>query len=482
MATPARPPPDSSSIECRRTLLTCYLQCANVSMSLRLPNALRFTSYMGECLHVLEVSPEAAPTDGRFAAWVRIQRIVEECVNSFSLDDLESTVSLAENRVQPLLRGYEKQMEEWHKTLKPGILNSFLEINFHVNNIYVHEISLHPDHEPEDFRPPFYVATLPISKIPASTNPAYVNAIMECVSSAQTVLSTFMDMDISTIQGLPALVFVRIVYSSVVLIKVEISCRASGSELGKILDCEKLNLPSHLQEVLAHQALVVGAEGKNILAAKFLMIMKRLISWYHNYKAQLASCSKVREGLEPGKIAELENRVAEVSETHNQTKFAQSIPTQNTLPDFSKLPANSFQPLSGIEPDPLPPPPNQPLNGFISAADVDATNIAPEQQIQQILFDSQQAMLAVKPSSPSADYSSPESYPPGNSGDQKGWGNGMSPPVAESKMEVDPNMFGQLQEIGEPFTYNPNPNDWLFDGNMTGIDDISEFEWGPAGI
>jgi len=74
-------------------------------MSLRLPNALRFTSFMAECVDVLETSPDAAPTDKRFTAWIRIQRqsftkrssskvvqlinlgIVEQCVMSFSLDD-----------------------------------------------------------------------------------------------------------------------------------------------------------------------------------------------------------------------------------------------------------------------------------------------------------------------------------------------------------------------------------------------------------
>ncbi|KAL9631132.1 MAG: hypothetical protein Q9164_006053, partial [Protoblastenia rupestris] len=120
LATPARSAPDSSLIECRRTLLACYLRCSSVSINLRLPNAMRFTSYMGECLDVLETSPEAAPTDRRFAAWIRIERIVEEYANSFSLDDSESTVSLKDIRVQSLLRGYEKQMEDWRRSLKPG--------------------------------------------------------------------------------------------------------------------------------------------------------------------------------------------------------------------------------------------------------------------------------------------------------------------------------------------------------------------------
>lgn len=84
---------------------------------------LRFTTFMSECLEVLETSPDAAPTDKRLAAYVRIQRIMEECVTSFSLDDPGNTVSLADERVQHMLKAYEKQLASWKGDLEPGILN-----------------------------------------------------------------------------------------------------------------------------------------------------------------------------------------------------------------------------------------------------------------------------------------------------------------------------------------------------------------------
>ena len=80
---------------------------------------------MNDCLNVLETSPEAAPTDKRFAAWIRIQHLVEECVISFSLDDPGSTVSLCDDRVQHMLKGYGKQLDDLKKSMKaiPGLFN-----------------------------------------------------------------------------------------------------------------------------------------------------------------------------------------------------------------------------------------------------------------------------------------------------------------------------------------------------------------------
>ena len=117
--------PDSGSLESRRTLLACYLFCASVSMSLRLPNFLRYTSWMADCSAVLSTSPDAAPTDKRFVAWVQLQRLVEECGRNFALDSPDDTVSLSDERAQLMLQSYEKQMEAWrqHAISNDNIMN-----------------------------------------------------------------------------------------------------------------------------------------------------------------------------------------------------------------------------------------------------------------------------------------------------------------------------------------------------------------------
>lgn len=107
--------PDSGSLESRRTLLACYLFCASVSQSLRLPNFLRYSSWMADCCEVLKSSPDSTNTDKRFVAWVQLQRLVEECGTNFALDSPDETVSLADERAQLMLRGYGKRMEQWRQ-------------------------------------------------------------------------------------------------------------------------------------------------------------------------------------------------------------------------------------------------------------------------------------------------------------------------------------------------------------------------------
>ena len=100
---------------------------------------------MNDCLHALENSPDAAPTDKRFAAWIRIQRVVEECCIEFSLDDPGSTASLNDARIQRMLRGYEGQLQSLMTSMKatPGVLNGRMEIRIlPLLGLTLHQVSL----------------------------------------------------------------------------------------------------------------------------------------------------------------------------------------------------------------------------------------------------------------------------------------------------------------------------------------------------
>lgn len=92
-------------------------------MSLHRPNMLRFSNYMSECIEFLENSPNAALNDHRLIAWIQLQRIMEECSTSFAFDDPSAIISLEEPRIQLMLKGFEKKLNGWRESLRPGIMN-----------------------------------------------------------------------------------------------------------------------------------------------------------------------------------------------------------------------------------------------------------------------------------------------------------------------------------------------------------------------
>jgi len=122
--------PDAASIESRRTWVSCYFLCCNAAMGLRRPNLVRWTSYMGECIEVLETSPEAAPSDKLLCQWVRSQHIAEEVGIQFSMDDAFATVSIADPKVQYALKGFERDLEHWSDQMPKDVQNR--KFTFHL--------------------------------------------------------------------------------------------------------------------------------------------------------------------------------------------------------------------------------------------------------------------------------------------------------------------------------------------------------------
>ena len=71
-------------------------------------------------------------------------------------------------------------------------------------------------------------------------------AIAECVSSAHALLTTFLDIDVDSLRGLPVFSFVRTSFASFILAKLSLSCADPSSRIGKVLDRSSLQLESYM--------------------------------------------------------------------------------------------------------------------------------------------------------------------------------------------------------------------------------------------
>lgn len=69
---------------------------------------------MDESIEVLRNSPHALPTDKTLILFLELQRIAEEVAFRFCMDDPASQVSLADAQIQYALKGFERQLEDWH--------------------------------------------------------------------------------------------------------------------------------------------------------------------------------------------------------------------------------------------------------------------------------------------------------------------------------------------------------------------------------
>ncbi|KAE8444603.1 hypothetical protein EG329_014434 [Mollisiaceae sp. DMI_Dod_QoI] len=280
------PYPDPENIEARRAWLACYFLCCNASMGLRRPNLIRWTPFMGECVEVLENSPEAAPTDKTLCQWVRSQHIAEEIGARFSMDDPAANVSIADKNVQYALKGFEMDLAKWSQNIPPEADTPSLRVTEHVVNLYMHEVAMHVDHNVEEFKPPFTEDNLRglgdnDQSLPLSA--AHISALSVCLTSIDRIFETFLQFDVETIRCLPVANFVRVAYAVVVLIKMYFAAATPNSELGKIINKDNMKVEQYL-DGLVGIFRASAAEEKSRPSGKFLMVLLMLKTWFHRQR------------------------------------------------------------------------------------------------------------------------------------------------------------------------------------------------------
>lgn len=81
---------------------------------------LLYNDWVKECVNHVADSPHII--DRRMATWFELQKMVDEAMTSFGLDDTSSTAPLTESRVQAVLRWFDNRMQDWKKTTPPDLL------------------------------------------------------------------------------------------------------------------------------------------------------------------------------------------------------------------------------------------------------------------------------------------------------------------------------------------------------------------------
>lgn len=92
-------------------------------MGSRRSNLTRWTSYIDECLHDLETSEDALPSDKTLCQWVKLQRLADDLGTQMSTDDI-SHAGISDLKIQYALRGFERQISDWKKQKPAEVISS----------------------------------------------------------------------------------------------------------------------------------------------------------------------------------------------------------------------------------------------------------------------------------------------------------------------------------------------------------------------
>ncbi|ERT02155.1 hypothetical protein HMPREF1624_00453 [Sporothrix schenckii ATCC 58251] len=288
------PLPDPCSIEGRRTWLACYFMTSNTAMALHRPNLVRWTSFMTECVEVLESSPDAAPSDKYLCHLVWTHRMAEEVGQQFSMDDPATVINIADPRTQYALRGFERELERYKSTIPRNLLQPSLRLSFEVLSLYMHEIALQTENGNDDFKTPYTAESTKEALIgDATLTPAHIRALTACLLAIDGIFDAFLGMDIQSLRCIPIFNFVRVAYATVVMIKLYLFASSPNSELGKVINKEHMKVEQHLNALL-DKFRATAAGNRSRPAGKFMIVLAMIRSWF--LKQQAHNPFEAREG------------------------------------------------------------------------------------------------------------------------------------------------------------------------------------------
>lgn len=99
-------------------------------------------------------------------------------------------------------------------------------MHYHTILINLHEAAFYDGNEVSDFKPPFSLRPIPLAKNSYNEISIEVaNALMQCIESAQKIIHAFLSFSTDTLQSAPVIIYTRIIYASIVLVKFDISTR-----------------------------------------------------------------------------------------------------------------------------------------------------------------------------------------------------------------------------------------------------------------
>lgn len=307
-------------------------------MRTRRPNLLHFNDWMAECVKQMELSPHQ--TDQHIAVWFELQRISDEAMSSFGLDDTSTASSLTECRVQAVLRWFDKRMDTWKKNTPTDMLTGGVTRDHRMDLADFFPVPMILEYRSavlamydlgigEGYRDPHAVKkqffTLPtldeenVSAQGAAMSAIRIDMNVKWMHAAQELLDAALTCSAEMMRMMPNIFYVRFVSAMTSLLKIHFSVRTGA--LGEVVTPQCVNAGYYLDAIGSKLGDASGG-GKWVIPTR----------WYHVVAVRgrdwLERLEKRYAGLAPGEVRLAMNSVSPPTNTEPLSSSAPIQPKQ----------------------------------------------------------------------------------------------------------------------------------------------------------
>lgn len=281
---------DEHMAEQARAILGCYHFAATVAMKTRRPNLLLFNDWMSECVKHLGRSPHSL--DRHLAKWFELQRITDEAMASFGLDDTSSATPLTESRIQAVLRWFGNRMQSWKDNIPPDMLTVPMILEYHYTLLAVYELAVGEGYrDPDAIKQKYYTLPPPdddrhIQEPGPPLSAVRVDITMKWLNAAHEILDSFLSCDVETMRKIPNIMYSRVGVGLISLQKIYYSVRSGA--LGEVITPQTVNVDMYLDAMSKKLAEASGGRKYKIPDQWSYVVGVKARDWYNRFQQRQA--------------------------------------------------------------------------------------------------------------------------------------------------------------------------------------------------
>ncbi|KAL4887938.1 hypothetical protein BDV59DRAFT_206530 [Aspergillus ambiguus] len=323
-----------------RAVLGCYHLASTVAMKTRRPNLLSWNEWMNKCTIHLESSPHAE--DRQIAVWFQLQRIVDQAITSFGLDDTSVTSPLSDMRVHAILRWFDDRMQSWKKNLSLEMSNVTTAFEYHYTNLAIYELAVGEGYRrPESIKEQYYTLPRPDSEGQRDNTPlsaARIDITIKWMNAAQEMLDFFLTCDTDLLRKIPNIIYARVAAAMMSLLKIHFS--VSAGTMGEVVTPQAVKVASYL-DALNHKLTEASGDKKYRIPSRWLYVIGvKGRSWYERLQERKSVGDKHGLQVATG------TPIKPPDTLNNPTGFGSGDPSPVGMdPDVSQIP--NFHPMPG---------------------------------------------------------------------------------------------------------------------------------------
>jgi len=147
--------------------------------------------------------------------------------------------------------------------------------------LYIHEIAMHHEHDIDNFKPPFGMAegdAIPQATFKINT-PDHMSSLKICLHSIHRIFDAVLSVDPIKLRIFPCLVFVRILYAGIALLKLSSIATAPGNPLASVFGPHDLKVGEYLGN-LVNALAKTSDHGKYRSVGEFWEQVRMMRLWW----------------------------------------------------------------------------------------------------------------------------------------------------------------------------------------------------------